>query len=212
MADADRDGELSRHELAVAMHLAACVTGKGKAKELQLPRVLPACLATVAQNTGGDDKALQSTERDEEVIGHADEEVQLDRGASQNTTKGQQDVDGGGEDRLTSADSRDGSEYRMNDLEKRVYDEAYDRLVNGTSTTLGGREVRTGSTGGAGCWNCRGLRGSRNDRILFSKYNEPRVTHQSNSTPYASARTSLPSPPPLRLPHPSMIEDAGKLV
>lgn len=42
LADADRDGKLSRHEFAVAMHLAACITGK---KRLPLPRVLPSCLS-----------------------------------------------------------------------------------------------------------------------------------------------------------------------
>lgn len=146
MADADRDGELSRHELAVAMHLAACVTGKGKATSLPLPRVLPACLAAVAPNNGGDDKGLPSTEG-EEVIENAEEERELDRGASQKPIKGQQDVNGGDKSRLASADDRHDSEYQMNSLEKGLYDEAYDRLVNGTSTTLRGREVRTSSTG-----------------------------------------------------------------
>lgn len=146
MADADRDGELSRHEMAVAMHLAACVTGKGKATCLPLPRVLPVCLAAVAPNNGGDDKGLPSTEG-EEVIENAEEERVLDRGASQNTIKGQRDVNGGDKSILASADDRDDSEYHMNQLQKGLYDEAYDRLVKGTSATLCGREVRTSSTG-----------------------------------------------------------------
>lgn len=42
MADADRDGKLSRHEFAVAVHLASCVAGK---KKLPLPSALPECLS-----------------------------------------------------------------------------------------------------------------------------------------------------------------------
>ncbi|CAN0552210.1 unnamed protein product, partial [Ectocarpus sp. 8 AP-2014] len=42
MADADRDGKLSRHEFAVAMHLAARAVGT---PALALPSVLPPCLA-----------------------------------------------------------------------------------------------------------------------------------------------------------------------
>lgn len=49
MADADRDGELSRREFAVAMHLAACVAGK---KKLPMPRTLPPCLMSITDYTG----------------------------------------------------------------------------------------------------------------------------------------------------------------
>ena len=51
LADADRDGELSRHEFAVAMHLAACVTTKGKGGPT-LPRTLPSCLAARGKRSG----------------------------------------------------------------------------------------------------------------------------------------------------------------
>lgn len=52
LADADRDGELSRHEFAVAMHLAACATTKEKGG-LTLPRTLPSCLALGGKRSGG---------------------------------------------------------------------------------------------------------------------------------------------------------------
>ncbi len=45
LADADRDGKLSRPEFAVAMHLAASAAGKAA---LPLPEVLPPCLAAAA--------------------------------------------------------------------------------------------------------------------------------------------------------------------
>lgn len=41
LADADRDGKLTRLEFGVAMHLAACTVRK----KMQLPDVLPKCLA-----------------------------------------------------------------------------------------------------------------------------------------------------------------------
>ena len=50
MADADGDGKLSRHEFAVAMHLAASTVGKSA---LSLPEVLPPCLAAVAAAATG---------------------------------------------------------------------------------------------------------------------------------------------------------------
>lgn len=43
IADADKDGQLSGQEFAVAMHLASCST----AKHLPLPAVLPECLANI---------------------------------------------------------------------------------------------------------------------------------------------------------------------
>lgn len=49
LADVDRDGELSRQEFAIAMHLAACTAGKG----LPLPRVLPECLMAIVTTVGG---------------------------------------------------------------------------------------------------------------------------------------------------------------
>lgn len=49
LADVDRDGELSRQEFAIAMHLAACTAGKG----LPLPRVLPECLVAIVTTVGG---------------------------------------------------------------------------------------------------------------------------------------------------------------
>ncbi|CAM9344248.1 unnamed protein product [Ectocarpus fasciculatus] len=45
MADADRDGKLSGHEFAVAMHLAACAVGT---PALPLPGALPPCLAAAS--------------------------------------------------------------------------------------------------------------------------------------------------------------------
>lgn len=45
MADADRDGKLSRFEFAVAMHLAACAVGT---PALALPSALPPCLAAAS--------------------------------------------------------------------------------------------------------------------------------------------------------------------
>ncbi|CAM9464742.1 unnamed protein product, partial [Laminaria digitata] len=51
LADADLDGELSRHEFAVALHLAACVTKQKDGPTL--PRTLPSCLAVSKKRGSG---------------------------------------------------------------------------------------------------------------------------------------------------------------
>ncbi|CBN77331.1 conserved unknown protein [Ectocarpus siliculosus] len=70
MADADRDGKLSRHEFAVAMHLAARAVGT---PALALPSVLPPCLAAASatENEGnreGDGRVAAAEEAGSVVL------------------------------------------------------------------------------------------------------------------------------------------------
>lgn len=119
LADADRDGELSRHEFAVAMHLTACVTRKSG---VTLPRTLPPCLAIAGERIGGDETAVAdnaevaivtTTERGEEADARSVSTLEYPEGLS----------DGGGSEKATSTGGQLGRDEPQEGLELLSWEE-----------------------------------------------------------------------------------------
>lgn len=117
LADADRDGELSRHEFAVAMHLAACVKGG-----LTLPRTLPACLAAVGKRSGGGDETGVADMVGGGMVAATTEREEANAKAA-SSTGGQFDRRGKLQEglELLSCEERDNL-YAMSALERAGYD------------------------------------------------------------------------------------------
>ncbi|CAB1119102.1 unnamed protein product [Ectocarpus sp. CCAP 1310/34] len=170
MADADRDGKLSRHEFAVAMHLAACAV---RTPALALPSVLPPCLAAASatENEGNregdgrvaaEEKGRQESTKgvassdpspaktDEvpgKMIGMTKQALDEDHARGQKDEKEAVTGDGEGEGSAKARsyskekEKEGGSEYRMSDQDAARYGKAFDKLVKGKGVTLGGKKA-----------------------------------------------------------------------
>lgn len=154
MADADKDGELSRQEFAVAMHIASCVAGK----KLPMPHTLPCCLADSAtksceqatldpkKQASGITPTGKGNAKREERPRKGLEPVVVQVGPKHTKARGSSAQEAL-ESTCTETPGKKGNvvegdlRYQMSEQEKAQHEKAFCSLGFGPSDHIGGKEV-----------------------------------------------------------------------